>query len=137
MKEILQSPVKPQISATHSSKNSGKCTEQINKIFLKFSIFYGHIWRSQFKNDYYSEFAREEWSQALQKFDKKIIDEAIDECLKNREMPPTLSQFIEFCKELKKRKHCFFKREDYPLGDPKVAQAQLQIMKKILNMKSQ
>ncbi len=42
----LQSCVKAQVSVTRSSKTSGNCIEQVNKLFLKFSTFYGHIWRS-------------------------------------------------------------------------------------------
>lgn len=126
--------MKPQALATQTSKNSGNCIEQVNKIFLKFATFYGHIWRSQFKNESYSNFARNEWSQALSGFDKKLIDEAIEECLKNREMPPALAQFVECCKQLN-RKTQFFQKEVYKPCDPKIAQAYLQKMKQILNIK--
>lgn len=131
----LQNQVKVRASATQSSKNSGKCTEQVNKLFLKFSTFYGHIWRSQFKNEYYSDFARKEWSKALQEFDEKLIEQAIDECLKNREMPPALAQFIECCKQLSARKKQFFQREVYKPCDPIIANSHLQKIKELLNMK--
>jgi len=122
-------------SVTPSSKSSGKCTEQVNKLFLKFSTFYGYIWRSQFKNEAYSNFARQEWSKALEVFDAQLIDQAIDECLKNREMPPALAQFIECCKQLSARKKECFHREPYKPCDPVVANRHLRKIKAILNMK--
>ncbi|MBA2711546.1 MAG: Vir protein [Tatlockia sp.] len=135
MKQILQSPVKQETLATQNSKNSGNRIEQVNKIFLKFSIFYGHIWRSQYKNEFYSNFARDEWSQALHEFDEKIIDEAINKCLENREMPPTLSQFIELCKQLK-RNNYFYKEEPYQGCNPDIAKAELKKIKNTLKMKN-
>ena len=107
----------------------------MNKLFLKFSTFYGYIWRSQFKNEYYSEFARREWSKALEEFDEKLIDQAIDECLKNREMPPALAQFIECCKQLLARKKQCFQKEVYKPCNPIVAHNHLKKIKTILNMK--
>jgi hypothetical protein len=133
MKQILQNPVKQETLAIQNSRSSGNRTEQVNKIFLKFSIFYGHIWRSQYKNEFYSNFARDEWSQALHEFNEKIIDEAINKCLENREMPPTLSQFIELCKRLN-RNNCFYKGEPYQGCDPEVAKTELKKIKKTLNM---
>ncbi len=64
-------------------------------MFLKFSIFYGHIWRSQFKNEHFLNLARQGWQEALDEFDEALIDTAIDESFKQREMPPTLAQFID------------------------------------------
>ena len=129
-----QARKQPKASATPNSKNSGSNTEQVNKIFLKFSTYFGNLWRSQFKNDYYSDFARNEWSKALQKFDEQLIEEALDECLK-RTMPPALAQFIECCKHLSSRKTGFFREEVYERGDPKVALEHLKKIKTILGMK--
>ncbi|MBA2649353.1 MAG: Vir protein [Legionella sp.] len=120
---------------TQNSKNSGNCTEQINKIFLKFSTFYGHIWRSQFKNEYYTEFARNEWARALKEFDEKLIEQAVNECLKNRVMPPALAQFIECCKQLLAKEQPYFQREIYKPCNPVVAQSHLKKIKTMLNIK--
>ncbi|MDW9178616.1 Vir protein [Legionella pneumophila] len=120
---------------TPNSKSYGKRIEQVNKIFLKFSTFYGHIWRSQFKNEAYSSFARSEWSKALEKFDDKLIDQAIEECLKKCEMPPALAQFIDCCKRLSARKESFSPKRVYETCNPVVAQSNLKKIKAILNMK--
>ncbi|HFL2715766.1 TPA: Vir protein [Legionella pneumophila] len=120
---------------TRNSKSCGKSIEQTNKVFLKFSTFYGHIWRSQFKNEAYTDFARDEWSKALGDFDEKLIDQAIEECLRNREMPPALAQFVDCCKQLSSKKKQFFKREASTPCNPMVANQHLKKIKTILNMK--
>ncbi len=122
------------VTARPSSKSSGKCTDRVNKVFLKFSIFYGHIWRSQFKNEHFFNLARDGWQQALGHYDETAIDEALEECLKQREMPPTLAQFIDCCKQLSHKKAGFYSPEPVVMANPTVAEANLKKMKLMLNM---
>lgn len=117
-----------------NSKNSGNYTEIANTIFLKFSIFYGHIWRSQFKNEQYSNLARKQWSETLQEFNEKLIGDSIKDCLENREFPPTLTQFVENCKKLINRNKGFYVPEITNVSSPLVAQKHLKNIKSILNM---
>lgn len=117
-----------------SSKSSGKCTDLVNKVFLKFSIFYGHIWRSQFKNEHFLNLARQGWQEALDEFDEALIDAVIDESLKQREMPPTLAQFIDCCKQLNHKYTGFYNPEPVVMANPRIAEDNLRKMKLMLNM---
>lgn len=125
------------VTATMSSKSSGNCTEIANTIFLKFSIFYGHVWRSQFKNEHFSSLARKQWSKTLEIFDEDLIEKAIQECLKQREFPPTLTQFVECCKQLSKRNKGFYIPQAAKNSNPLVAQTHLKKIKSILHMTNQ
>jgi len=129
----------PQAAVTvkPSFKSSGKCTDRVNKVFLKFSIFYGHIWRSQFKNEHFLSLARNGWQQALEDFDEAVIDEGMEECLKHREMPPTLAQFIDCCKQLSHKNAGFYSPEPVVMANPTIAEANLKKMKLMLNMRIQ
>lgn len=64
---------------------------------------YGQVWRSQFKSDEFLVFVKGEWQQGLFTYADNILDMAIDLCRKNKELPPTLPQFIDFCKNCSKR----------------------------------
>lgn len=134
---LTQGTPQPTSTAKPSSKSSGKCTDRVNKVFLKFSIFYGHIWRSQFKNEHFFNLARNGWQQALEEFDEAVIDEALEECLKLREMPPTLAQFIDCCKQLSHKNAGFYSPEPMVMANPTVAEANLKKMKLMLNMRIQ
>jgi hypothetical protein len=131
---LAQGKVQPMSTARPSSKSSGECTDLVNKVFLKFSIFYGHIWRSQFKNEHFFNLARQGWQEALSEFDEALIDTAIDESLKLREMPPTLAQFIDCCKQLNHKHTGFYSPEPVVKANPTVAKANLRKMKLMLNM---
>lgn len=117
-----------------SSTSSGKHIEMVNKVFLKFSIFYGHIWKSLYKNEHYSTFARKEWGHALERFDTHMVDEAIETCLKHHEMPPTLPQFMEHCKQLSNKHKAFYQPVITERANPCIAEMNLNKIKSILNM---
>ena len=106
-------------------------------MFLKFSIFYGHIWRSQFKNEHFFNLARNGWQEALEGVDAPVLDEAIEECLKQRDMPPTLSQFMDCCKQLSNKNAGFYIPAVVEKANPTIAEANLRKMKLMLNMRVQ
>ena len=134
---LTQGTTQSTSTAKPSSKSSGNSTDRVNKVFLKFSIFYGHIWRSQFKNDYYFNLARNGWQEALEGVDESVLNEAIEECLKQREMPPTLSQFTDCCKQLGNKNKGFYIPTVVKKANPTVAEANLKKMKLMLNMRHQ
>lgn len=80
-----------------------KTRKQVDCLFLKFSAFYGQVWRSQFKNEDYLAFVKNEWCESLKAFEERHIQAAILSCRDGNEFPPNLVQFIKCCKEAKSR----------------------------------
>ncbi len=72
-------------------------------MFTRFAVFYGHVWRSQFKSDGFLGFAKKEWLEGLKPFNDDTLNQAILECRDFCEMPPTLPQMIRCCRGIKKR----------------------------------
>lgn len=86
--------------------------KRIDLLFSKFAAFYGHIWRSQFKDEMFLKFAKKEWQEGLSGFADSVLSEAILGCRNHYEMPPTLPQMIHYCKQIRKRKE-FRVKEQY------------------------
>lgn len=91
--------------SSHSSDTS-KEQKRIDLLFSKFAAFYGHIWRSQFKDEQFFKFAKKEWLEGLTCFTDAVVNEAIMGCREHYEMPPSLPQMISYCKQIRKRKEC-------------------------------
>lgn len=109
--------------------------KRIDRLFLRFAAMYGPVWRSQFKSDEFLAFVKGEWQQGLSGYEDKALELAIEFCRKTKELPPTLPQFIEFCKNCCKRS-TFFVREELPKShNPEVAKTHLLKIKQLLNMK--
>ena len=109
--------------------------KRIDRLFLRFTAFYGQLWRSQFKSDEFLGFMKNEWFQALQHVEDKNIDEAVEHCRSKKEYPPTLPQFIDLCKNAKNRDS--FKtqqKEESNKRTPEVALSHLAQIKKQLQM---
>lgn len=109
----------------------------IDLIFSRFAAFYGHVWRSQFKDERFLEFAKGEWHEGLSQFTDEILYQSIVSCRKFCEMPPTLPQLINFCVEIKKRmifesEIVMNKKSILPRADYEVARVHLQRCKEIL-----
>lgn len=113
--KMQQSPLKTDTSNQTSSTCSAtdirkKCIENL---FTRFAVFYGHLWRSQFKSDGFLEFAKKEWLEGLSQFSDEILNQVIIDCRNNCEMPPTLPQMISFCRDIKKRTAFYVTPEKY------------------------
>ena len=111
--------------------------KRIDRLFLSFSAFYGQLWRSQFKNDDFLAFMKNEWVQALQDIEDKHIDEAVKNCREGKEYPPTLPHFIDLCKTAKKQ-HVFNyqNKEEIKKAKPETARKHLEQIKAILQIKN-
>ena len=72
-------------------------------MFSKFAAFYGHVWRSQFKDEGFLVFAKKEWREALAEFGDEVFDKAILSCRDFYELPPTLPQMMQCCRQIKRR----------------------------------
>lgn len=114
----------------------------IEYLFSKFAAAYGHIWRSQFKTDAFTIFAKIEWQDGLSQFSDKTVNEAIEACRRYFEKPPTLAEVVSCCREIQNRfdfeEQCR-KKALLPQkkANPEVARFHLERLKKILNMKKE
>ena len=91
--------------ATSSScRNIAKASKRIDGLFSRFAAIYGHVWRSQFKDeDYFLPFAKKEWQEALADFSDSVLDKAIVACRNFYELPPTLPQVMQCCRSAEER----------------------------------
>lgn len=101
VKTNLTNQMSSSSNVTESNKNN------IENLFTRFAVFYGHIWRSQFKNEGFLEFAKKEWGEGLRKFNDELLDQAILACRDYFDMPPSLAQMIGICRDLEKRNTFF------------------------------
>ena len=130
---------KPQSQSTTSLHSSGAHhdeSKRIDRLFLRFAIMYGHVWRTLYKNESFLDTSKEEWQDGLQKFDNQDIKEAIMLCREQCNYPPTLPQFIDFCRSSQNR-HIPYQRLviDQMPAPSAAGTAALAQIKKILNMK--
>lgn len=117
-------------SACNATDNNKK---RIEKLFTRFAVFYGHLWRSQFKSDGFLEFAKKEWLDGLTKFSDEILNQAIVECRDFYEMPPTLPQLIGICRGIKKRNNVYVEDKNFVAASDEVVEANIKQCKAFLN----
>lgn len=86
--------------------------KRIDLLFSKFAAFYGHVWRSQFKDEGFLVFAKKEWREALIEFTDDVLTQAILICREFYELPPTLPQLILCCRQIKKQLTFNIKQSD-------------------------
>ena len=117
--------------------NTNKENVRIKQLFARFAVVYGHLWQSQYKENYFVKLAVKEWGETLSNIDDKNLNLAIEECKKRIEMPPTLPFFFQLCKSFQGVK------EKEPLApietqraSPEVAKAYFLKIKEILAKKS-
>lgn len=92
-----------QETMSSSSRNSSNTDKRIDMLFSKFAAFYGHVWRSQLKDEKFLKFAKSEWQEGLSEFTDTVLTQAILNCREFYELPPTLPMMIQSCRQIKKR----------------------------------
>lgn len=96
---IAAKGVSNQTSPMSSNFNhTEKHKKRIDNLFLKLAAMYGHVWKSLYKSDEFLAFTKDEWLNALARFDDEIITKTLLYSRNHYEYPPTLPQFIECCK---------------------------------------
>ena len=115
-----------------SSKDIYKVDKRIDLLFSKFAAFYGHIWRSQFKDEVFFKFAKKEWQEALSEFTDEVLTQAILNCREFYEMPPTLPQMRQCCRQIKKQTFVDVVKETYVPANSAVVLSCLQQCKEFL-----
>ena len=100
---------------TTSSHSSGANSQRkcIDVMFSKFASFYGHVWRSLFKHEWFLDFTKKEWADGLSSFNDEVVNKAVIHCRDFCEMPPTLPQIIILCRQIKKRNEFFIATQDH------------------------
>ena len=114
------------------SRDTNKDTKRIDILFSRFAAFYGHVWRSQFKDEGFLGFAKKEWAAALSQFTDATLIKTILHCREAYEMPPTLPQVIHCCRQLKKRNAFYVVKKDHVPVAPEVVMSHLKQCKEFL-----
>lgn len=122
----------PQETMSSSSSNTYKAERRIDLLFSKFAAFYGHVWRSQFKDEAFLKFAKKEWQEALSEFSDETLTNAILKCRDFYELPPTLSQMLLSCRQIKKQRASQVMEENYVPPNRQLVESCLQRCKEIL-----
>ncbi|HAU0967566.1 TPA: Vir protein [Legionella pneumophila] len=104
----------------------------MENLFTRFAVFYGHLWRSQFKSDGFLEFAKKEWLDGLTRFSDEILNQAIVECRDHCEMPPTLPQMIRCCRDIQKRTTFFVAPKEFTPASQEVVETNIKQCKAFL-----
>jgi hypothetical protein len=101
-----------------NSNDLHKDEKRVDLLFSKFAAFYGHVWRSQFKDEVFLKFAKKQWHEGLMNFSEETVNKAIVGCREQFELPPTLPQMIGFCRDYEKglrvykAEHCIPAQKD-------------------------
>lgn len=117
-----------------TSANSTRNQKRIDRLFLRFSAMYGHVWRSIYKTDDFLKYSKEAWLKGLSGFEDKNFEHALRVCLKTYPLPPTLPQFIECCKSYHAASDFVQAAKVDQKRDLNVAYAHLQQIKTMLNI---
>ena len=117
--------------SSHSS-DANKESKRIDILFSRFAAFYGHVWRSQFKDEGFLSFAKKEWAAALSQFTDATLIKTVLHCREAYEMPPTMRQVIHCCRQLKKRNAFYVVNKDHVPVAPEVVIANLKQCKEFL-----
>lgn len=120
--------------ATSSPSDSTQVEKRIDLLFAKFAVFYGNVWRSQFKDEVFMRFAKKEWQEALKSFSDKVITEAILTCRDFYEFPPSLGQILQACKDIKKKQVTPVKPESYVPANKELVASCLQRCRELLSL---
>ncbi len=108
------------------SKQAPKISRRIELLFTKFAAFYGHIWRSQFKDgEGFLLFVKKEWQEGLLEFSDEVLKKAILQSRRSHEMPPTLPQLILNCAEIRRQEQAFVKGPVITRGNIDIAKTYL------------
>ena len=77
--------------------NDNATSKCVDIMFAKFAAIYGNMWRAQFRDDAFLEYAKKEYVEALSNFDSDVLLKAIVKCRNSFEKPPALAQILSVC----------------------------------------
>ena len=107
----------------------------VDHLFLKLAAIYGNAWKNLYKSSDFLQFSKQEWLESLVVFEVPHIYAAIALCRESYRFPPSIPEFVECCRRIKKRASPFYKREPNKKATPSIAESNLAQIKAILNIK--
>ncbi len=78
----------------------------MKRLFARFSVVYGHVWQSLYKQKNQIELADKEWSETLEEITDETLEFSLQECKKRYDLPPTLPMFYQLCRSFQPKKYC-------------------------------
>jgi hypothetical protein len=69
----------------------------IDALFLRFSSYYGEQFISKWKHTDIEQ-TKNDWAEALWKYDREILKVALEYCREESKYPPSLPEFVQMCK---------------------------------------
>ena len=79
----------------------------IDRLFLKLSAIYGNSWRNLYRTNEFILFSKKQWLDALDEFDEPLLSQAINVCRQHYKFAPNIPEFIDCCRQLKKKDNFF------------------------------
>ena len=70
----------------------------IDRIFVRMTSNYGHLWSSRFPSTDMLNAAKAEWSLALDEFSLDEIKQGIEQCFELYGKPPSMTEFVRCCR---------------------------------------
>lgn len=136
--------VKAQVSASMISNPSQKVDASETRVkqfadvrmdilFTRLGAIYGQLWWTNFHNEQMLSLAKQEWSEALERFDNQILKVVLNQIREIRHFPPSLPQFVDSCRAELNRRAPKFIRDYCKVSHIETAKFHLQAIKTILN----
>ena len=121
-----------QKTTSFNSSNVKEINKSIELLFSKFAAWYGHVWRSNLKEDGFRRFAKKEWQEGLSSFSEVILNKVMVHCREHYELPPSLPQVIQCCRQIRIQTTFYVAKNDHIPADPAVVRSHIQQCRKFL-----
>lgn len=110
--------------------------EDIDYLFLRLSVIYGHLWMGLYRDEGFLYLAKQEWLTGLQAFDRETLEKVLRRCREVYETPPTLPKLFQLCQTCLSRLPNT-QTNTFERGSPEVAEKYLQRIAEILGKRRQ
>lgn len=73
--------------------------KRMDKLFMHFDAMYGLVWAKRFNSEEHLHFCKQQWAIALSDMTNQQLHKAIQLCLQGKELPPSLPEFKQLCRQ--------------------------------------
>ena len=130
-----QAPNHPPATTSSDADYHDESIAIIDRLFLRLAAIYGNTWRNVYKSNEFLQFTKGEWLDGLAGYEETVLYQAIGISRETLKFPPSLPEFIECCKHIRKKGACCYKGEQVKPATAAIVGANLQKMREILNIK--